>query len=211
MSDLHTITGIALLISGFAQLRCDISACDWQMLVYIAWFSCVTNFACITFLRQYLYQHPRERAWRLLCTGILVTLLVVAYIPTVNQSWAHDDPTNPEIEEEFGMEPSGAHSHSWTPGYSRQAICLFREPITRFLYDKLSVAFSIMFLVGAFAIRLVSLHRYLVRDVFGKLRAHCSSYVQLQLLRVWRMSEGNMWHNRLARRLFYHPFLVSSL
>lgn len=144
--------------------------------------------------------------------GVLVTLLVVAYIPTADTSWIHDDLSYSGLEAIFGSDrPSGIHQHSWTPGYSRHAICLFRDPTAKFLYDKLSVGISILYLVGAFITRLVSLHRYLVRDILGRMRAKCSSYVQLQLLKVWQMFQGNKWHDRLARRVLYQPLLVSLL
>lgn len=211
MSDLHTISGIALLISGFAQLRCGISAYDWQMLAYIAWFSCVTNFACITFLRHYLYQHPRERAWRLLCMGLLVTLLVAAYIPTANQRWVRAYIEYDEIEREIGRELPGSDLYYYARAYgsSTQAICMFRNPTAEFLYEKLLVAFSILFLTGAYFTRIVSVHRYLARDIIGRMRASCSSYVQLQLIKVWQKVQGDKLYCTLARRLLYHPLLVS--
>ena len=70
------------MISGYTQLRCGLSVYHWQILVYLAWFSCLTHLACLTFLRNYLYNHPGERIWRLVGMSSLVILLIVGLLPT---------------------------------------------------------------------------------------------------------------------------------
>jgi hypothetical protein len=84
MSDLQIVTGISILISGYAQLRCGISTYHWQVMVWLAWFSSLTHMACLTFLRNYLYTHPSERLWRLFGMLSIAGLLFVAMLPTFN-------------------------------------------------------------------------------------------------------------------------------
>ncbi|TQV90780.1 Glycosyl transferase, family 25 [Cordyceps javanica] len=90
MSDLQILTGYSILISGYLQLYCGLSAYHWQMLVYLAWFSSLTHLSCLTFLRSYLYHRRVERTWRLIAMGLLVAMLVFALIPTGNYSWKSD-------------------------------------------------------------------------------------------------------------------------
>ena len=84
MSDLQIITGLSILISGFALLRCGLQTYHWQILVYLAWFSSLTHLSCLTLLRNYLYNHPTERLWRLLGMGLIVVMLVGAILPTAS-------------------------------------------------------------------------------------------------------------------------------
>jgi hypothetical protein len=87
MSDQQIITGIALLGSGFSQLRCGISAYHWQITIYLVWFSSFTHLATLTFLRRYLYENVPLRSWRLGLMTILIASLVIALIPTGNDTW----------------------------------------------------------------------------------------------------------------------------
>ena len=87
MSDLQILTGISILVSGYMQLRCGIASYHWQVLVHLAWFSCLTHLSCLTFLRSYLYHRPGERTWRLSAMAILIILLLVAMVPTRNYIW----------------------------------------------------------------------------------------------------------------------------
>ena len=87
MSDIQILTGSSILISGYLQLYCGLSAYHWQMLVYLAWFSSLTHMSCLTFLRSYLYHRHVERTWRLIAMGLLIVVLIFALIPTGNYVW----------------------------------------------------------------------------------------------------------------------------
>ncbi|KAJ5522095.1 hypothetical protein N7527_006210 [Penicillium freii] len=89
MSDVQIITGISIIVSGAAQLKCGISTHQWQVLVYLAWFSSLTHLSCLTLLRNYLHQRPAERIWRLFCMFVLVVLLILAFLPTANYRWQY--------------------------------------------------------------------------------------------------------------------------
>ncbi|CEO58942.1 hypothetical protein PMG11_03634 [Penicillium brasilianum] len=89
MSDAQIITGIAIFISGLAQLPCGLSCFEFQILVNLAWFSSLTHLSCLTVLRNYLCNRPVERAWRLLSMLVLVVMLSIALVPTANYAWAN--------------------------------------------------------------------------------------------------------------------------
>lgn len=87
MSDLQLITGLAIVISGFAQLRCGISTYHWMRVVQLTWFSSVTHLCCLTFLRDYFRQHRSAQIWRIPGMIALVILLIVALVPTGQYAW----------------------------------------------------------------------------------------------------------------------------
>ncbi|KAF2648842.1 hypothetical protein K491DRAFT_611930 [Lophiostoma macrostomum CBS 122681] len=168
MSDLQILTGMSILISGYVQLRCGISCYHWQIIVYLAWFSSLTHFACLTFLRSYLFNHP-ERAWRLTAMGLIVMMLTVAFVPTGNYAWFEDV----------------SFSDSQLPIYS-QAICHLvfdhrvSAPVTR-----LSIGFFIALLMIRYFITVVFLHEYLSRHLLSSWRKQASSWSRAKLTFWW--------------------------
>ena len=81
-SDQQLVTGIALLASGYAQIRCGLSSYHWQIIVYLAWFSTLTHLTTLTFLRQYFRYNAIARVWRIVLMLLLVTMLFIALLPT---------------------------------------------------------------------------------------------------------------------------------
>ncbi|KAK2768541.1 ADP-ribosylation factor GTPase activating protein, ER-Golgi transport [Arachnomyces sp. PD_36] len=96
MSDQQMITGIAILTSGYFEL-CDgnsfsgIISYDWQIVIYLAWFSSLTHLTTLTALRTYMIENPAIRLWRLLLMLLIVTMLIVALIPTMHEEWFYND------------------------------------------------------------------------------------------------------------------------
>lgn len=82
MASLQIFSGIAILISGYATLKCGLSNYHWQILVYLAWFSSVTHLTALTFLRNFLYNHPSQRFWRLVAMFLFLCMLIVAIVST---------------------------------------------------------------------------------------------------------------------------------
>jgi hypothetical protein len=93
MSDLQLITGLAIVISGLAQLRCGISAYHWQRLIYLAWFACITHLCCLSFLREHMRQNKVSQLWRLPVMVSLVIMLIYALATTSRYEWSHDGST----------------------------------------------------------------------------------------------------------------------
>lgn len=92
-SDQQSVTGIAILASGYAQLSCGLSVYHWQMTVYLAWFSSLTHLATLTVLRQYFRKNPATRLWRAIRMLFMVTMLGIALLPTGDSWWIGPEET----------------------------------------------------------------------------------------------------------------------
>jgi hypothetical protein len=144
MSDQQIITGIALLGSGFSQLRCGISAYHWQITIYLVWFSSFTHLATLTFLRRYLYENVPLRSWRLGLMTVLIASLVIALIPTGNPVWLP--------ESNFAGIPAWCLFN-----YSDHD---FADPWYHTLDPNGSVVLSILVLVFSYAARAIKMFRW---------------------------------------------------
>ena len=86
-SDQQMVTGLAILISAFPQLKRSIACCHWQITVYIAWFESLTHLTTLTFLRAHFQRNRVIRTWRLTFMCFTVMMLGTALLPTGNTSW----------------------------------------------------------------------------------------------------------------------------
>ena len=81
--DTQVITSVAILVSGYVQLPCGLSAYHWQTIVDLAWFSALTHLATLTSLRQYFRSRPTMAILRIIFMGMTLILLGAALQPTV--------------------------------------------------------------------------------------------------------------------------------
>jgi hypothetical protein len=194
MSDLQIVTGISILISGYAQLRCGISTYHWQVMVWLAWFSSLTHMACLTFLRNYLYTHPSERLWRLFGMLSIAGLLFVAMLPTFNFNLLqYNDKT---------MHPTPAD----------QTICYFRPGNTSSGHrgGERAVSSMILLIVG-FLFRAVRLHKSVSLGTLAKLRRKLSKYATQKLESMYNWCDTENSPLSPKRTLLYWPTLASRL
>ena len=100
-----------MLISGFVQLRCGITAYHWQRIVQLSWFSCITHLCCLTFLREYFVQHRDLYFWRLPGMISLVIMLGIAFVPTAQYTWdmAYWGPYDRPVPQDFAICYFGTH------------------------------------------------------------------------------------------------------
>ena len=82
LSDQQLVTGIALLAAAYSQVTHGVLNYDWQIVVNLTWFSCMTHLTTLTALRYYFQDNPAMRTWRACLMLITVIMLVVALIPT---------------------------------------------------------------------------------------------------------------------------------
>lgn len=88
-ADVHSLSGIAILVSGFATLKNGATTqYHWHILVYMAWFASIAHPTVLTFLRSHLYFHRSERLWRVLTMLLMLGLLCVALGMTGHSGWA---------------------------------------------------------------------------------------------------------------------------
>jgi len=145
----QVVTGIALLSSGYAQLKYEngIAVFHWQILVYLAWFSSLTHLTTLTILRQYFQNNKAARLWRSLLMLVTVTMLGVALVPTGDGYWISSD-------------IAGGDLNLTVP-----ALCFFhglvsRDPSTQYTKDPVTtntMILSLFVLVSGYLTRFVKL------------------------------------------------------
>ncbi|KAF4459269.1 hypothetical protein FALBO_13968 [Fusarium albosuccineum] len=91
MCDVQIVTGLGILISGYADLPKGISAYHFLLVTHVAWFSNLTHICGLTVLRRYLHSRPAEKWGRLICMALLSVMLLGAMAPTLFFNWAHAD------------------------------------------------------------------------------------------------------------------------
>lgn len=86
LCDLQILLGLSALVAGFIEINTT-PAFYWRLLVYVAWFSFLTNQCALIFCRPYLRDNVVERNWRVLLITILFVLLFAAAVPLVFFNW----------------------------------------------------------------------------------------------------------------------------
>lgn len=82
LGDTQVVTSVAILLAGYIQLPCGLSAYHWEMIVDLAWFSALTHLTALTSLRYYFRQRPGMAIWRATFMGVTLLLLATALQPT---------------------------------------------------------------------------------------------------------------------------------
>lgn len=82
LGDTQVVTSVAILLSGYIQLRCGLSIYHWEMIVDLAWFSSLTHLTALTSLRYYFRRRPAMAKWRVIFMGLTLLLLASALQPT---------------------------------------------------------------------------------------------------------------------------------
>ncbi|CAG7936484.1 unnamed protein product [Penicillium salamii] len=209
MSDVQIITGISIIVSGAAQLKCGISTHQWQVLVYLAWFSSLTHLSCLTLLRNCLHQRPAERIWRLVCMFVLVVLLILAFLPTANYRWQYG----------YSAKSTGH------PALQVYAICYLRpvqrpDPARNHMYASvdnghafsdssiMAMSISIVLLFVGFVCRVLKMHQslsyFFARTIRGSISRMLSK--PLRTIEGWCVTPSFL--HSLQRLLLYRPLLA---
>lgn len=82
MSDQQLVTGLAILISGFSQLKQNLLYYHWQIIIDLAWFSSATHLSSLMCLEQYFQRHRLIWYARLFLMTGLVVMLATAIMRT---------------------------------------------------------------------------------------------------------------------------------
>ncbi|CAG8208991.1 unnamed protein product [Penicillium salamii] len=209
MSDVQIITGISIIVSGAAQLKCGISTHQWQVLVYLAWFSSLTHLSCLTLLRNYLHQRPAERIWRLFCMFVLVVLLILAFLPTANYRWQYG----------YSAKSTGR------PALQDYAICYLRpvqrpDPAWDYMHASvdnghafsdsaiMAMSISVVLLFVGFVCRVLKMHQSLSYFFARTIRGSISRMLRkpLRTIEGWCVTPSFL--HSLQRLLLYRPLLA---
>ncbi|KAJ5496687.1 hypothetical protein N7463_008674 [Penicillium fimorum] len=179
--------------NGFIE---GISSLHWMVIVDLAWFSSLTHLGCLTLLRNHLYNHSRQRMWRLLCMAALVILLTVALSFTGEYDWSS-----------FEVQFSGNYV---TLGIIDPAMChLSCNPRATITYW--GMIFSMLLIAFGFVARIVKMHKTISVDVWGKARAKLSMQARRLLSIAFSWCCLGSSPNCLKRTLIYRPLLTTLL
>lgn len=193
MSDLQILTGTSILISGYVQLHCGLSAFHWQIIVFLAWFSSITHLSCLTFLRNYLYNRPAERAWRLVAMFLMLVMLLVAMIPTGAYNWT-----------DFYYSGDGYP----TPAPSDYAICYLRPDGHDDQLTFATMVISVILLALGFIYRVIRMHESLSVTIVGRAREFCSEKARHVLRRIYTNSGMETSGLTMKRLFLWRPLLA---
>lgn len=86
MSDQQLVTGLAILISGFYQLKHGLTYYHWQMITNLAWFSSTTHLSSLMCLERYFQRNRVIWYARLLLMIGLISLLATAMASTTRNT-----------------------------------------------------------------------------------------------------------------------------
>ncbi|KAF2479645.1 hypothetical protein BDY17DRAFT_304332 [Neohortaea acidophila] len=118
LADQQIVTGIAILVAGFAQIH-SLSIYLWQSVIYLAWMSSVVHLTSLTYLRYYLRERRALRVWRLAGMSALFCLLFAALYPTTGLDW------------ECNVSSSLSNSHAKCLPIQFPARCYWTRPPSR--------------------------------------------------------------------------------
>ncbi|KAL4860315.1 hypothetical protein BDV12DRAFT_181777 [Aspergillus spectabilis] len=193
MSDLQLATGLAILISGYTQLRCGISAYHWVFISRLAWFSSLTHLSCLTFLRNYLHNHSAERHWRLFFMLALVVMLATAMGPMYNS------------------QIYGRYSH-WQPqpsALTQYAICSYpAKHISTDTKGFFTTVVLLSLIVLGFVFRVIKLHKPFSTFINKGLRRPISQHTRRLLWVLMRRKSLSRGLCSLAGDILYYPLLA---
>lgn len=182
MGDLQLITGFSILISGAVQLKCGLTVYEWQIIVYLAWFSCLTHLSCLMVLRNYLYVRTFGRTWRLIAMGILAIMLIIGLLPTANYG------------DLFYSRP-----HPWD-----YAKCYLKIRPSSDI-SLCSMIFSVLTISIGFISRVMKLHKMLSVTLWGRLRIQASLRARAILRSIYRWCTTSLPGQSLGLSLVYRP------
>ena len=183
-SDQQSLTGIAILISGFSQLGCSLSTYHWQLTFDLAWFSSLTHLATLTCLRRYFWKRPALRLWRLISMALTCVFLSTALISTGHISLPYTEASFP----------------AW---------CLFHPNISATAgnqtpYNSCYIGITLGFLIFSYTSRTIQLFPTATAVVLRWTRARPSSLLQTWIASVEHhaLKPSNVLHRVLWALLY---------
>ncbi|KAJ5701052.1 hypothetical protein N7488_008600 [Penicillium malachiteum] len=209
MGDLQLLSGLTILISGFAQLRSGLATYYWIIVVQLAWFSCLTHLCCLTLLRNQLHNNSIERGWRLVAMAILAILDIVGLVFTGDYHWAFCSDCD---YRRYNQLKESGDAGSMTPAPNDYAICfMIVAPSSNGAFASMVVAILLISL--GFCTRVAKLYKPLSVGFFGRFRAKFSRGCRELLRRVYIYSGATMSNRKsnLRWNLLYLPLLSISL
>ena len=180
-SDQQVITGIAILISGYSQLRSGLAVYYWQLTVDLAWFSSVTHLTTLTCLRYFFQERQGLKILRLICMAVTAGMLSCAVISTGylgGGNFSYDYPAwclfHPTLLRTATNDDPYRDGSDWT-GY----------------YNSVYVAVVLLLLSVSYGTRIIQLFPSILDKIRQNVRAWLSDFAQSRLLEYKNKALGN--------------------
>jgi hypothetical protein len=109
VSDQQLVTGLAMLVSAYSQLRCGLSYYHWKVVGTLAWFASVTHMATLSSLQDFLQRHRYVLYLRVMLMSVLAIMLAIALPMHGN----YDD-SRPVMCGTWDIKPIGTASGAYT-------------------------------------------------------------------------------------------------
>ncbi|MCJ1269899.1 hypothetical protein MMC22_009792, partial [Lobaria immixta] len=152
-SDTQVLTGIAILLGAYSQLRRGISVYHWQVTVQLAWFSSMTHLTTLTSLRAYFRERPMMARWRVSFMGVTLLLLAIALVPTGYVNFSNSFENDVVVDTKL------------TP-----AVCLYLNRHLLGSFNMAPIALSLSILLTSYVTRVVKLFTPLSDRAHKRLR-----------------------------------------
>lgn len=188
-SDQQIITGIAILVSGYSQLRGGLAVYYWQLTVDLAWFSSITHLTTLTCLRYYFQERRGLKFLRLICMAVSAGMLSCAVASTGylgGGNFSYDYPAWCLFHRKFLRTATGKGY-----GYTE-------EDDWAGYYNTDYVALVLLFLCASYGARVIQLFPSGMDKLRESCHARLSTFAQGQLLEYKTRALGNTFRTYWA-------------
>ncbi len=187
-SDQQVITGIAILISGYSQLRSGLAIYYWQLTVDLACFSSITHLTTLTCLRYYFQERQGLKILRLICMAVTAGMLSCAVISTGylgGPNFSFDYPAwclfHPTLMRTATNDSTHRDGSNWS-GY----------------YNTVYVAIVLLLLSVSYGARVIQLFPSILDKIRQNGRARLSDFAQGRLQKYKNRALGNKFRTYWA-------------
>ena len=191
-SDQQVITGIAILISGYSQLRGGLAVYYWQLIVDLAWFSSVTHLTTLTCLRYYFQERQGLAILRVICMAVMAGMLSCALATTGflgDSDFSDDYPAWCLFHREFLKTATGELFAGTYDGVG---------DAWHDYYNSAYVALVLLFLFVSYGVRVIQLFPSILDKIRKNVRGWLSDFAQRRLLEYNNKALGNKFRTYWA-------------
>ena len=189
-SDQQVVTGIAILISGYTQLRGGLAVYYWQLTVDLAWFSSVTHLTTLTCLRHYFQKRRGLKYLRLMCMAVVAGMLSCAVASTGylgDEDLTYDYPAWCLFHRTLMQSANDTDPYDGGDDYKESQY-----------YNKDYVVLVLIFLFVSYCVRIVQLFPRGSKESRKSGRDRLSDFAQKRLLKYKNSASGDSYRDYWA-------------
>ena len=199
-SDQQVITGIAILISGYSQLRGGLAVYYWQLVVDLAWFSSVTHLTTLTCLRYYFQERQGLAILRVICMVVMAGMLGCALATTRylgNDNLSYDYPAWCLFHPALLDKATGGLLINHTEFNENLPLYFEGDDWTEY-HNTVYVALILLYLFVSYSTRIVQLFPFGLDELRKTGHEKLSAFAQKWLLNYKKKALGNKFRTYWA-------------